>query len=79
MLNYPPYTTETTPTSINPGKTIMIAVLAENTDDLVDPPEDTYDVTVLDGFYDYDSDYPLSVVADSWSYGGFFPGEDLQY
>ena len=57
----------------------MIAVLAENTDDLVDPPEDTYDVTILDGFYDYDSDYPLSVVADSWSYGGFFPGEDLQY
>ena len=40
----------------------MIAVLAENTDDLVDAFDGSYDITVLDGFYDYDSDYPLSVV-----------------
>ena len=76
LLNYPPYTTEITPISINPGVSIMIGVFANNPLDAVSIT-DEYDITIVDGFDDYDSNLPLSVVEDSWSYGGFYPGEDI--
>ena len=79
MLNYPPYTTETEPISIDPGKSIMINVLGVDVvaNEAVDT--DDYDITIVDGFDDYDNDLPLFVVSDSWSYGGAYPGTDLQF
>ena len=53
----------------------MIGVFADNPLDAVST--DDYDITIVDGFDDYDSNLPLSVVEDSWSYGGFFPGTDV--
>ena len=54
----------------------MIGVFANNPLDAV-AITDEYDITIVDGFDDYDSNLPLSVVEDSWSYGGFYPGEDI--
>ena len=77
LLNYPPYTTETEPISIDPGKSIMINVLGIDLVAAEAVSTDDYDITIVDGFDDYDSDLPLFVVIDSWSYGGAYPGTDL--
>ena len=63
---------------ITPGNFLYIGLLKDSYPNAVEGDFDVAGIT-LDNFYDFEKDYPLSLVQNSWTLSENWPGSNLIY